>query len=262
MSRLAELQRSFLRSIVDAAPHVYPALCDRDGIARELGLGIYTHAYRARLREVLGNDHAVLAAYLGDRLWDELCEVYIAAHPSGYRSLRNFGGSLPAFVAHQAPFREHAEIAELALFERTLLDCFDAADAQVANWQQLQSLSPDYWPALRPRLAPSVRRLSLSSNAVAIWIALKAEQVPPKATTATRTEWLCWRDGELVTRFRSIDVEEAALIDHFLAGGDFSEACELLLNGHAADAVPARALAHLARWSDEFWISDWRVGDT
>ncbi len=262
MSQLAELQRSFLRSIVDAAPHVEPALSEQGGIARELGLGIYTHAYVARLREVLANDHAVLARYLGDRLWDELCMAYIAAHPSSHRSLRHFGAALPAFAGRQAPFHQLAEISELALFERTLLDCFDAADAPVAAWGQLQMLPASDWPALRPTLAASVRRLSMSSNSVAIWIALKAEQIPPSAASATGTEWLCWRDAGLVTQFRSIDAEEAALIDYFLAGGDFSGGCELLLRWHAADAVPARALAHLARWADESWISDWKVGDT
>ena len=259
MSQLAELQRDFLRSMMNGAPIVESALCDQGGIARELGLGIYSHAYRARLREVLGNDHPVLASYLGDRLWDELCEAYIPAHPSRYRSLRHFGSALPAFLGQRAPFDRHPELAELALFERTLLDCFDAADAPVASWAQLQAVPATDWPTLRLQLAPGVRRMSTLCNSISIWMALKASETPPKPMPAERTEWLCWRDVGLITQFRSIDAEEAAVIDHFLAGGDFSGGCDLLLSWHAADAVPGRALDHLARWAGESWIAEWLV---
>lgn len=256
MSRLAGLQRRFLESIVQPGDQIAAELHGDGGIDVQLGLGIYCHAYQARLCEVLGNDHALLARYLGDELWDEMCVSYIAAHPSRHRSLRQFGDALPGFLARQIPFATHREIAELAGFERSLLDCFDAPDAALATWIQLQALPAATWPRLRVRFLPCVRRLSTGSNAIALWIALKDGQCPPPASLEP-SEWLCWRDAVLVTQFRSLDGEEAGLLDHFLGEGDFSTACELLTASHPAEAVPSCALGYLAGWAEAGLISAW-----
>ncbi len=259
MNRLADLQRRFMDSIVQPCNQVAGDLRAEGGIDARLGLGVYSHAYQARLREVLGNDHAILSRYLGDALWAELCVSYIAAHPSRFRSLRQFGDALPHFLTHHESFKSHVEIAELAGFERSLLDSFDAPDAPIAAWVQLQALPGASWPGLRLQFLPSVRRLSNGSNAVAVWIALKAGQAPP-AAARTGSEWLCWRDAAMVTQFRSLDCDEALLLDHFLGDGDFSSACELLLARHPADEVPACALGHLARWTESGLVSDWIAG--
>lgn len=256
MNALAALQRRFMASIVHPGDKVAGDLRADAGIDPALGLGIYSHAYQARLCEVLGNDHAVLARYLGDALWDRLCVDYVSRHPSRHRSLRQFGDALPGFLALHASFKAHPEISELANFERRLLDCFDAPDATVATWEALLELPADRWPALRLQFSPAVRRLSTASNAVAIWVALKADAAPPLARTES-SEWLCWRDVDLVTQFRSMDAEEAALLDYFLAEGDFSGACEWLLAGRPATEVPSHALAYLQRWAEAGLVSHW-----
>ena len=256
MNSLAALQRRFMGSIVQRDHRVASDLRSEGGIDVALGLGIYSHAYQARLREVLGNDHGALSSYLGDVLWNELCAAYLATHPSQHRSLRQFGDALPEFLALHFTFKGHVEIAELVRFERSLLDCFDSRDVPLATWKQLQQLPAADWPSLRIEFSSSVRRLSMASNAIAIWIALKANRLPTTERVEP-SEWLCWRDAELVTQFRSLDVEEAALLDFFLGGGGFSDACEYLLAWHPADDVPSRAVGHLARWAEDGLVSDW-----
>jgi len=253
---LAGLQRRFMASMTRPDDRVVADLRAEGGIDIGLGMRIYSNAYQARLREVLGKDHVALSGYLGNAPWDELCTVYIDAHPSRHRSLRQFGDALPDFLAQQPLFKANPEVAELACFERSLLDCFDAPAAPLATWMQLQDLPASVWPELRLRFAPSVRHLAMISNAVALWIALKDEQTPPRANL-TASAWLCWRDVALVTQFRSLDDEEAALLAHFIAGGSFSDACELLLTWHPAADVPARAVAQLACWAGEGLVSEW-----
>ena len=259
MSGLAALQRRFMESIVQPSDQSAVDLQSEGGIDARLGMGIYSHAYQARLREVLENDHAVLARYLGDALWNQMCGSYIGRHPSRFRSLRQFGDALPEFLSRSPSYSEHPVVAELARFERSLLDCFDAPDAALATWAQLQALPEAGWPGLRLKFSPSVRRLSTRSNAIAAWIALKAGQAPP-AGPSSASEWLCWRDASLVTQFRSLEGEEAALLDHFLGNGDFSAACELLLAGHPVDQVPACGVGHLAAWADAGLVSGWIAG--
>lgn len=260
MSTLAQLQSDFLRNISGAGAPVASQLDGSQGIAPDLGLQIYTHAYSARLREALHSDHAALAWYLGEERWLRTCNDYIAKHPSRQRSLRNFGNQLPEFLRQHPSHKSHPRIAELAAFERALLDSFDAADAPTADWQALLALPESAWPTLCPQFQPSLIRQSTRTNAVQVWMAAQSGEALPKQVriaTSQRSDWAIWRDSKLVTHFRSLPEAEAAALDHFRAGGDFAMCCELLLQWFAADAVPAQALAFMGQWCSDGWIASW-----
>jgi hypothetical protein len=257
---LAEMQKAFLADMRGTAPGAATAhLAQNSGIAPTTGLAIYRNAYAARLREALENDHPVLGQYLGDDLWAQLCDGYLAAHPSRVRSLRHFGESLPDYLASIEPFAASPQVAELAQLERRLLDCFDAADAPLADWQQLLSMPEADWPGLRLRFHPSLQSLHHAWNSIDIWNALKAGETPPPALRGT-TQWLLWRDMERITRFRSMAAEESIAFHYFLHGGDFAGVCEALLQAHPPEAVPGVAIGVLRRWCDDGvvmrWLSD------
>lgn len=254
---LANLQRQFMARLRGLPDDDLARAVDCGRVSRDVGLRIYTHAYGARLREALENDHAVLGSYLGDALWEALCAGYIAMHPSRHRSLRDFGNDLPIHLAQAEAFRDHPEAAELAQFERHLLDSFDAADDPHAEWPQLLAIPPDAWPELRLRFHCSVRLHHTRRNSVEIWRAIKAGQTPPLAAVASTQDWLLWRDSSRVGRFRSLDSEEAAAIAYCCHGGTFAGLCELLAIKHDLDAVPALALAYLHAWCSEGWIARW-----
>lgn len=262
MDALVDLQRNFLAAVREGDERVKPQLAADRRIARDLGLGIYVHAYRARLREALENDHGCLALYLGDDLWDRMCVGYIDAHPSRSRSLRQFGDHLPDYLKLTAAFAEYPQIAELAAFERRLLDCFDAADASSATWAELQAMPATDWPGLCLRFQPSLQRYRADSNSIDIWKALKADHSPPEVAASQTRNWAIWRDPERVTRFRPLDSEETAALDHFLAGGDFAGLCEILAHRHAPHAVPVHALQHLQRWAQDGWVTQWIGGSS
>ena len=258
-TELAELQKTFfasMRSVAAQTEHLMPALAPGHHATPEIGLAIYQNAYSARLREALENDHPLLGKYLGDALWQQLCAGYIAAHPSKVRSLRDFGASLPGYMAVTEPFSNNPQTAELALFERRLLDCFDAADAPLATWQFLLATPPELWPTLCPQFHPSVQLHRADWNSVEIWRALKADQIPPEAT-AVSAHWLLWRDPELVTRFRCLEPDETQAYAHFCVGEDFASLCEALQERHQAETVPGIALGLLQRWCLEGWLRAW-----
>ncbi len=263
-AELAALQTAFLAAMRAASSEksVSDKLISTLALGRHatpgLGLAIYQNAYGARLREVLENDHPQLGKYLGDDLWYPLCDGYIRAHPSQVRSLRDFGAALPSYMTTAEPFRSSPQTAELAAFERRLLDCFDAADAPLTTWQALLATPPERWPNLCPQFHPSVQLHHTQWNSVEIWRALKAEQAPPELCSA-RADWLLWRDREQVTRFRSLSSEEAQAFAHFHAGGDFARLCEALQERHAAEAVPGIALGVLQGWCNEDVISAWNA---
>lgn len=250
---LRRLQRDFIAAMQGEPARALPHLTKRCRIGPELGLGIYRNAYHARLVEALENDHAILGRYLGDTLWQRLCEGYIAAYPSRYRSLRQFGDHLPDWLQSAEPFAAHPQIAELACFERRLLDVFDAADGPRADANALHALAADAWPTLRLRFHPSLQRLQTTTNCVDLWRALRDEQPPPPVARQPG-DWALWRDETNLTQFRSLAPEEAAALEHVLHGGDFAGLCERLLHWQAAEDVPARALHYLQSWLQAGWV--------
>jgi hypothetical protein len=257
-SPLADLQRTFLATMRGGDEGaLLPRLAAGRYASPEVGLSIYRNAYAARLREALDSDHPTLGIYLGDKHWARMCDGYIAAYPSTVRSLRHFGDGLPEYLRSVEPFSANPQIAELAALERRLLDCFDAADADHAQWEALLAMPDGEWPGLRLRFHPSAQRHRVAWNTVEIWRAIKNEQTPPDSSAAINESWLFWRDEELITRFRSLDDEECIAFAHFLEGGDFSGLCDELLNWRAADAVPPLALGILHRWCLEGLVSHW-----
>ncbi|MEP6634411.1 MAG: DNA-binding domain-containing protein [Luteimonas sp.] len=254
---LAGLQRQFLARLRGQSRDGLETSIAPGRMPRDIGIGIYAHAYGARLREALEHDHPVLGAYLGDALWDTLCNGYIAAHPSRHRSLRDFGNDLPDYLTRTDAFSAHPEIAELAAFERCLLDSFDAADETRAEWDRLLDLPEGAWPRLRLRFHPSLRTHHVARNAIDIWTAIKRGNAPPQVHVATATDWVVWRDAERVSRFRSLDAEESTALAYSLHGGDFSGLCAQLLATREAETVPHVALNYLNAWCAEGWIARW-----
>lgn len=256
---LAELQRDFLADMRGVAPDASMTHLASGGIPAATGIAIYRNAYAARLREALENDHPVLGRYLGDGLWARMCDDYIATYPSRVRSLRHFGESLPEYLASVEPFSLSPQLAEVARLERRLLDCFDAADAERADWQSLLGMPDTEWPGLRLRFHPSVQALRHAWNSIDIWNAVKQDEVPPVAARET-SDWLLWRDDERITRFRSMAFDESLALRHFLHSGDFASACEALLEVHPPEAVPGVAIGLLRQWCDEGVVQCWRNG--
>lgn len=255
MSALALLEQQFLAHL--RGGESFPrASCKQARVDSDIGLAIYTNAYRARLRESLETDHPILSWYLGDELWESFCLGYIDAHPSRYRSLRHFGESAVKYLGEHAPFSEHPLIAELAAFERLLLDVFDAADAERIDWTVIEQLAPSEWPGMRLCFHPSVRVLATHWNAVEVWQASKAGLDPPSAASSVSPGRLLWRDDARISRFRPLAADEFVAIEAILMSGcTFAGLCEALACIGPAESVPAIAVGFLRCWVDEGLVS-------
>ena len=116
---------------------------------------------------------------------------------------------------------------ELAEFEWTLGQAFDAANANLFTEQDMATIPPKAWPELKFNLHPSVYRLDFEWNTPELWKALTNDS--PKHITATQdsSSWLIWRQ-QLTTRFRSLQTDEQLALDRVREGSSFDEICESL----------------------------------
>jgi Putative DNA-binding domain len=244
---LAELQSTFQRAVMDGDDAILPAIGAGAREPREVMLGVYRHAYISRLVEFVTNDYEALHTYLGDETFYEMAEAYARASPSTTRNARYFAIHLPDYLAATAPYRDHAEIADLARIEKALGDAFDAPDAPVLTLAELSAFAIDDWPRLVLVPQPSARRLDLATNAFDIWRALKDEADPPAPVTSVEpSRLLVWR--EEVPKIRPLSPEEAMMWDEAAKGVRFGVLCEMVATFDDADTAAARAAGYLAGW--------------
>ncbi|HEX5691059.1 MAG TPA: DNA-binding domain-containing protein, partial [Roseiflexaceae bacterium] len=204
--------------------------------------------------EALESNFPVLAKLMGEAFFARLTQEYLLHHPSRHFSIRWFGDRLAQFLATYPDYREQPWLAELAEWEWRIAAAFDARDASILTVDDLAAITPERWPRLRFVVHPSVRRLSLTTNAAALAKAAGEGQAPPTPCSSNRTEWLIWRQ-DLSVQFRSLDAAEAAALDSALSAATFEEICEALLHYYEATDVPPRAASLLKRWTTDQILS-------
>lgn len=265
MSQLRKLQQTFQHCVLhpdQAGATEWVSASGRAAVENQLS--VYSHAYSARLHEVLADDYPALVTAMGDTAFEQLAQDYIQTHPSLYFSLRDFGRNLPGYIAdrkHPQQLEQNQHwLYELALFEWTLGQAFDAADKNLLSEQDMASIPAEAWPELSFTMHPSVLRLDLEWNIAELWQALTAKPATP--VTAVReiaSPWLIWRE-QLVTRFRSLQSDEQQALDTLRKGGNFNDMCQVLTRLMSADEVPLRAASLLKGWIGQGVICGVRRG--
>jgi hypothetical protein len=247
---LRELQYSLQTHLLGEPSAIAEAIVDAPPLPALERLGIYRNAYQVRLIDALDNTYPVLHAVLGDEDFFALGEAFVAAHPSIHRSIRWYGSELADYLDAAPPYAEQPIFSELALLEWTLAAVFDSADAEPVRRAALAAVDAAAWSELTFEFHPSLRRLSLQWNTVAVWRAMSRDETPPDPECADHpVPWLLWRQ-DLQNYFRSMTADEAAALDAALNGGSFGDLCEAL-NAHLpVDEIPPRAASLLGLWTD------------
>jgi hypothetical protein len=248
MSALAQVQGDFQDHLLRGGAAVEAHVVGTARVPVATRLRIYAGAYRSRLAESLENSYPALAKLLGEADFQALAAAYVRTHDSPFFSIRYYGDALPEFLAAESDYAGAPLLAELARWEWTMTEVFDAADAGALTHAELSRVPPQQWAALRFTWHPSVRRVALSWNAPQIWQALAAEAERPQASlNAAPVEWLLWRQG-LTTYFRSLGATEAAVLDAARNGWPFGELCEFLCTELGEEQAVSTAAARLRDW--------------
>jgi hypothetical protein len=248
MSDFARQQAEFQRGILAGDDTVLVEILDSPREKRDTLFGVYRYAYGSRLVEVMRNDHEQLHAYLGNEMFDEVGHAYVKAHPSEHPNLRWFSQGLPDFLKSAKPYCDHPVLAGLAALEKALNDAFDAAEGPVLELTDMAGFAPEAWPDLEFRPHPSASRLDLSTNAAAIWLALKNGDNPPDAATLDQpARLLIWRQ-DVTPMFRELSTDEAIMWDETVNGVPFGVLCEMLATYDDPDSAAARGAGYLHGW--------------
>ena len=246
MTKLSDIEQSFQDYLLHDNPDILQHVVGTTNFPVYVRLGVYGHAYRARLHEALTTTYSILHSYLGDEQFETLCYAYIDANPSHFRSVRWFGEELPHFLHQQ--YDEYPYLAELAQFEWSMALVFDAANSDVVVLTDMQAIPPEAWIDMRLKIHPSVHRLALSWNVVQIWQAITDDQTPEEPQqTESSVPWVLWRTDR-VSQFSSLSVDEAWAIDAMINGATFGELCEGLCQWVDEENAGMHAASLLKGW--------------
>jgi hypothetical protein len=247
--QLRKLQRDMQRHLLGEDSRVTSAIVDAPPLAAKDRLAIYRNAYQVRLIDALQDTYPVLHGLLGDEMFMTLGQVYVAAHPSVFRSIRWYGRELAEFMRRCPPYDEPI-LAEIAQLDWTLAEVFDAPDAEPLQRAALSQVAPAEWGNLAFTFHPSLRRLEFKWNTAAVWKAMSGGETPPRPISSEApVPWLLWREN-LQNYFRSMTGVEAAALDAALRGRSFAMICEDLSALLSVDEVPAAAATLLGNWAD------------
>lgn len=234
------------------------ALITGTAARQSLGMGIYAHAYRARLLDTLADAYQKTRSVMGEVAFETAALAYIAAHPPTTRSLRWYGEHVDTHLAtHRA---DQPALAEIARLDWALRQAFDGPDAGPLAASALGALPPDAWATLRLVPVPTAELLVFRHNTVAVWQALDDDEVPPAlAASPIEVDWLVWRKG-LQPYFRSLHRVEAALLRAMLTGSSFAQACahaeacakaSTAGEGHTEDEVSMLIGSFMRQWFED-----------
>ncbi len=252
---LETLQQSFIQLLIGEPSRLEESVNEQAPLTIKQRLSIYQTAYRARLIDTIRNAHAVLADYLGDALFELMALGYIQSHPSRYRSLRHFCNALPDYLRKTGPFSDKPIFAELAEFERTLLDAFDAADVSRMGAGALAEMDPSAWPDVVIHLHPSVHRFSCDYPCVPLWQAIKRSAPAPEACRQP-SDWIIWRNRDQLTEFKSLGADALTLFEGSLEGLNLANLCEQLALRMPADNVSQVLVSVLQTWLTDGLITE------
>lgn len=240
---LAALQAWVLGNNEQASSATCALLHSRSGVDATQRLEIYRHAYHARLHESLATTHERTHRLIGESAFARACDAYVLGHQSSSPNLGDYGSD---FANSLAVSLGDAVAAEVARIDWHVARAFVAPDASCLDAAALAALDATAWEALRLRPHPAVALITLEWNAVAIWHALDRDVQPPEPARLERpTAHVFWRQA-LVSRFRSLDEAEAALLGGILNGRRFIDTCADATAQHPD--LDARLPGLLAAW--------------
>lgn len=257
MNRLTDIQTKFKNAVFTSEGNLFIDEIEEGGkISPAQRLYIYSHAYKARLSEVLQEDYPVMHTMVGDEVFASICNEYIDMFPSVNPSLRYFGIHMEEFLKNHKAYSKNQVLSELARFEWLFNDVFDAKDGTTVKFEDVAAIPPEAWTTLRMHFHPSFKMNEYNWNVPAIWSSVKEDEDNPVLPELYPEPSCCiqWR-SDLVCYFRSLDEDEAKAMKIAAEYKTFPDICEALYEYHDNQA-PFRAVELFKSWIGEGFISE------
>ena len=230
-------------------------------------LGIYGHAYYARLIECLGEVYPVLQAAVGEETFSGFAFGYLQTYPSRSYTLNVLGANFPLYLEKTRPQPEPAEagsetdwpqfLVDLALLEWVIYEVFDGPGIEGTmplSADQLLAIPSERWAHVRLRPAPCLRLLSSRFPVNAYYTAASRHPAGMEmAWGAPEASYTAITRRDYIVRRYTLTSEEHLLLSSLIAGAPIGQAVETLASSARIDeeALASRLNIWLRNWTAE-----------
>jgi len=245
---LQTVQTSFLAAL--RAGDDLPGFVEPPAGTVESRWAIYRNGYLIRLAQAIENDYPAIARIVGEGAFHALCRRYLAAFPPRSHDIGRAGEFLATHlptdpVASALPF-----LPDLARFEWALAEATVARDVDPLRWNDLAVLGPERLADTPLRAAPATALVRSAWPLDALRLAKdQADGEIDIVLEGRPSAVLVWRQV-VDARWRTVDADEAAVIEGALAGWTPADSIESGAFGDGDDA-PTRFVAALRRLVDQ-----------
>lgn len=238
MSLLA-LQRDFRAWIAEGCADA----AERIGPEATVGLAVYQNNYRASLIACLSEAFERVRLWIGEERFASTVAAHIDVTPPHAWTLDAYSHGFPETL--DVLFGAEPEVAELGWLDLALSEAFVGPDAEPVDPAMLGAID---WDNAVLRFVPTLTTRRFETNAVAIWSALSAEEMPPAAKQLPEPALtIVWRRG-FSSCYRTAEPGEALALDLALQGATFGGLCAGLINSFGEEQGVAIAGGLLSRW--------------
>lgn len=255
---LKDIQGKFINAVMKGEDEPFLHEIEEGGkIGPAQRLHIYAHAYKARLVETLVEDFPVLHLMVGDEMFEQICLGYIDRYPSTHPSLRYFGQDMVKYLKVTKPYCDIIPAIEMAEFEWTFNDVFDAKDVDTVSVDDVAAVPPEAWSTLRIHLQPSFFMKRFKWNTPAVWSTNSDEEeknpIHPQEYPVY-SHCIQWKT-DLKCYFRTVEEDEASVLMLAQENKSFPDICEQLIAQYD-DQASMRAVELFRSWVTEGLVSE------
>jgi len=225
---------------------------------------IYRRQFWMRHLDVLREDFPGLSFLLGDDDFERWGHAYLEAYPPKTPSLRDLGADASKFSDEWSGFPDDkAGLArDMARYELSFVDVFDAADPQPLDPQKIAAIPEDGWNTARIIVNPLVKRLRFTYPVQQLrWdvkmMHKKGHDAPALPEPAPCAVALFRKD--LIIHFEVLDDVPYRLIELLDEGQPLIPACEKVMEGlspEQATELNANVGIWFKKWARWGWFLD------
>lgn len=232
MSSLKQHQEALLKLIATPKPMAM-VLEENPGLDHRIansskcttaeGVEIYSTAYYQRILETMKQNYPKLLEEMGEENFATLTGDYLLAHQPYHYSLNQVD-------EHFASFIREPVLANIALFEKTELECFFSKDSESLTLQELEQTPQDQWMELEFKLIPSCRLVEFDRE---------------------DDRFILFFRPELDVHYRSIDAIQVQLLHQLQSSPRFDLLCEKAAELSSAEEAVSLVGSYLMTWLDD-----------
>ncbi len=180
MPRLADIQREFARSVLDASRDVPDGVTSYSDPRPKRRFDVYRNNVYHSLIDVLAGRFPVVRRLVGEAFFRAAARCHVEASPPRSPVLMRYGEGFPAFLESFGPARELPYLPDVARVEWAWNQAYHAADREPLSADDLSRVAPDDIPRLVMEFLPSLGIVSSNHPVFSIWSTNTAdEEVEP-----------------------------------------------------------------------------------